>query len=514
MSDSGAQRKTTRRAVRISDLYLDNPFRILKLSTDATLAEISKAGQKLQMLSRFAGSDDRGASAVDEGEIKRAVQELKDPVRRLQHELFWVRLSAQEERFWHLSEELREFPQAVGGIAGERFEAICDEEIDVLQKHHNLAVLFHAQAIAVERLRIQEGLSSDHAGMADELWQKSLRQWSFVLDSEKFWLRIEERIFEYNDPRLSVGQVRELKERMPQLVLEPNVESAKYYLGKVDSENASRHVRFLNSCDIHQGSIEAALGRFYEPLLKQIRECTERHGEQLEELDRRARKKAEQKRGPLLEETFVLRDSLIDEVQPVVRAIKSVGDLPGMGEERAMDEIALLLQSFAQSFHHYFNDAERAIKTLKLALEWASTGSTMDKIRENHDLVREAAQVKKAEAALEANKFEEAIKLGEQLVKMVPAGRKSDARQFLEYLRIRATNTLLTRFEQTSDRNAEISYLSRAQQLCSDPEVSRNIQIALSRLRQQSSGCGILLALSTVAAGIIVGLFVWTVSFD
>lgn len=511
MSNSGTDHQPARRAIRISDPYLDNPFRILKLSADATLQEIDRAGQKLQMLQRFAPSDSQdgspGTVAIDEGDIRRAVQELKDPVRRLKHELFWVRLSQQDKRFWDASEELREFPLSTGGIAGDRYEAFCQEGTEILQKHHNLAVLYHAQAIAVERLRLEGKLVSADGEMHDQLWQKALRQWSFVLDSEKFWHAIEERITENNDPRLSVGHVRQLRETMPQQVLEPNVEAAKIYLAKVDADNASRHVRFLSSCDVDRDSISAALGRFYDPLLKKIDDCLKRFDQQLTDLDKRADSTSEKQRDSLRKKTVVLRDSLVGEVRPIVEAINSVGDLPGMGEERAMDEVAMLLRNVALSLNYVYDDVQQATDTLNLALEWVSTRSAKDKIQESLELCRENELIEKAMAALGRKKYEEAIQLGHQLVAVVPDARKQDAKQFLENLRIRATNELLELYQATGDRAAEIRYLSRAQKICSDPKIKNDMSMALARLnRQSSSGCAVLLALSTLAAAVLVGL--------
>ena len=75
----------------------DNPFYVLGLPPSATRAEIEREGQKLLgMLELKLASAARYATPVGPGErtadkVRRALAELRDPERRLAHEL-WARL--------------------------------------------------------------------------------------------------------------------------------------------------------------------------------------------------------------------------------------------------------------------------------------------------------------------------------------------------------------------------------------------------------------------------------------
>src|SRR5277367_2097389 len=75
----------------------DNPFYVLGLPPSATRAEIEREGQKLLgMLELKLASSARYATPVGPGErtadkVRRALAELRDPERRLAHEL-WARL--------------------------------------------------------------------------------------------------------------------------------------------------------------------------------------------------------------------------------------------------------------------------------------------------------------------------------------------------------------------------------------------------------------------------------------
>jgi hypothetical protein len=75
----------------------DNPFYVLGLRPDATRAEVEREGQKLLgMLELSLASAGRYPTPVGSGErttdkVRRAMAELRDPERRLEHEL-WARL--------------------------------------------------------------------------------------------------------------------------------------------------------------------------------------------------------------------------------------------------------------------------------------------------------------------------------------------------------------------------------------------------------------------------------------
>jgi hypothetical protein len=75
----------------------DNPFYVLGLRPDATRAEVEREGQKLLgMIELSLQSAARYATPVGHAErtadkVRRAMAELRDPERRLEHEV-WARL--------------------------------------------------------------------------------------------------------------------------------------------------------------------------------------------------------------------------------------------------------------------------------------------------------------------------------------------------------------------------------------------------------------------------------------
>lgn len=85
--------------VELRARVLDNPFYVLELAPECGRAEVERAGQKLLAMLELgmAGSDRYatpfGAGRRDSAKIREAMAELRDPQRRLFHEL-WVRGSA------------------------------------------------------------------------------------------------------------------------------------------------------------------------------------------------------------------------------------------------------------------------------------------------------------------------------------------------------------------------------------------------------------------------------------
>ena len=100
-SQSGSgegQRETTREEEGARARFAENPFYILGLSPKCTRAEMEREGQKLlAMLELGMSRADTYATPVGERErsadsVRRAMAELRDPEKRLGHEL-WARLS-------------------------------------------------------------------------------------------------------------------------------------------------------------------------------------------------------------------------------------------------------------------------------------------------------------------------------------------------------------------------------------------------------------------------------------
>jgi hypothetical protein len=86
--------------VELRARVLDNPFYVLELAPECSRAEVERAGQKLlAMLELSMAGAERyptpfGPGRRDPAKVREAMAELRDPQRRLFHEL-WVRGTTQ-----------------------------------------------------------------------------------------------------------------------------------------------------------------------------------------------------------------------------------------------------------------------------------------------------------------------------------------------------------------------------------------------------------------------------------
>jgi curved DNA-binding protein CbpA len=98
---------------------LDNPFYVLELAPDCSRAEVERAGQKLLAMLELDLSGAAvyvtpfGAGRRDAAKVREAMAELRDPQRRLFHEL-WVLARPWAER----QDALLVEPTPEGGEAG------------------------------------------------------------------------------------------------------------------------------------------------------------------------------------------------------------------------------------------------------------------------------------------------------------------------------------------------------------------------------------------------------------
>lgn len=84
-----------RESIHAQTRLLDNPFYVLELAPDCSRAEVERAGQKLLAMLELDLSGAQvyasplGSGRRDAAKVREAMAELRDPQRRLFHEL-WV----------------------------------------------------------------------------------------------------------------------------------------------------------------------------------------------------------------------------------------------------------------------------------------------------------------------------------------------------------------------------------------------------------------------------------------
>ncbi|MBP2324410.1 hypothetical protein JOF56_004795 [Kibdelosporangium banguiense] len=151
-------------AISGPDLYRANIFNITGVPAGASAGQIRRMREEAVLQSRL--NPDLDADA-----IRSAFETMRDPVARLIHELLW-------------------FP----------------------------APQQHREAVETE----YQGpfpATSGEAKRLDKLWVNSLTAWALRLEAPEFWAHAKERVKQIDDPRLTTGTVRRLRDRLPQHIV-------------------------------------------------------------------------------------------------------------------------------------------------------------------------------------------------------------------------------------------------------------------------------------------------------
>lgn len=167
-------------------VYRENAFLITGLAVDAGGREIRRYRD-----SRHA----RGSLAPPvTGDVDAALGVLRDPCRRLVHELFAI---------WRTDSSGR--PPA--GVRPEVYAA------------HDRAVEAHRAALDLE-------LDGGDQALRDDAWRRATALWAPLLSQQGVWDRLRSRVAAIADPRLTEADVEQLRDQLPDLMLDINARLA------------------------------------------------------------------------------------------------------------------------------------------------------------------------------------------------------------------------------------------------------------------------------------------------
>ena len=111
---------------------------------------------------------------------------------------------------------------------------------------HNIAVLYHTMALDVERIEAREKqVSKEHVDQKQYYWEQAFSRWKMLLNDKDFWQRVKERIRGLDDPRLTTGTVRRIREGLPKALLSINAMLAVEAMDMNDRADALYHLRLM-----------------------------------------------------------------------------------------------------------------------------------------------------------------------------------------------------------------------------------------------------------------------------
>jgi hypothetical protein len=233
-----------------SDLYRRNAFRVVELSVDADPRDISRQGSKLKMIETIGGSRRiNGVLPLDPlpeiDDIREALQRLQDPVRRLVDEFFW---------FWPDKIGRGKADEALAALSRDDFKAAAAAWVkyekvpgsDIAAKH-NFAVFAHTQALDMEFKTLCKTLPKKQENLREGYWKVAYSRWKILLDHNPFWDRLNERIRELDDPRLTPGTARGIRNTLPLSILLINAKLALQAAEKNNTPEAKRHLDIMKA---------------------------------------------------------------------------------------------------------------------------------------------------------------------------------------------------------------------------------------------------------------------------
>ncbi len=262
-----------------------NAFRVLGVPVTATAREIEREVERAQMQAEFGdgGALPKGAThsgpaslrrAANADEWREARQRLTQPEQRIVDEFLW---------FW----PLRPADGATDVALGRLGEGDLQSAIDLWQSalsdpvvasaaRHNLAIAWFAHALdaglpttppPLPGTAAREDANATAGDRINRWWAASVVHWRETLADEEVWSRVSERIRQLDDPQLTTGFGRRLREGLPQALIRLH---AQLGLDRVEDgaapAAAEAQARWIESYHFAEGVVIGTLEEFLAPL--------------------------------------------------------------------------------------------------------------------------------------------------------------------------------------------------------------------------------------------------------
>ena len=237
-------------AAATAALYRRNVFRITGLAVDATPREVTKHADKLALMAELGHGKQAAPAAyclkpppgVDE--IREAIQKLKEPEIRIIEEFFW---------FWPDQFGESQSDAAIQALAkGDSKTALQiwstkeDHPVDGVIALHNLALAYHLTALDWETYAVENQIESEQQQQIVGYWRGAFKRWELLVVDDRLWERVNARIRQMDDARLTTGFARRMRSSLPEALGTINAELALKYAEKGKLDLARVHVQYMH----------------------------------------------------------------------------------------------------------------------------------------------------------------------------------------------------------------------------------------------------------------------------
>ena len=364
------------------DIYRINAFRIINIRVTASQREIKSHIRKHDLMEKFENiinqdSDVFPVSIIrDQNARNEALQRLLDPELRFIDEFFW---------FWpqslNANEDIDEAFQAIQ--KDDLLEASSiwkDREIQGSEANvsmHNLAVLYHAIALDFECMETRrEKITTKQIEQKRACWEAAFYRWKKLLSDEGFWHRVQNRIHDLDDPRLTnnvTNTALRIREGLPKALLSINAILAVEASEMNDLTDMTFHLSIMRQSGFDISIIEQAIYRALAPIRNNLKAMCLHAEEEIKDSPGHGNKMA---------------TSLINDTSPSLNSLDRILPEGDATRETARDEVASQVRSCYISYNNEKDDWQNTLELSKKALNIASSESVKRIIQDDVETIK------------------------------------------------------------------------------------------------------------------------------
>lgn len=256
------------------EMYDNNAFRVTGLVTTATGREITKHGDRLKMQEELGNGEPTVSAAFARepaptlDEIRAALQRLKSPERRMVDEFFW---------FWPISTVTDGADAALVAIQqGQTNEAVAiwreQEKDHSIVAQHNLAVAYHLAALDRENRTVGRGGTEEQRDKIGRFWLSANKRWLKIMEDDRLWDFVADRIRQLNEPNLTTGFARQLRQNLRVALCRVHAELGLAYLGSSQPGYAQSQLPLIKQLSGETGAGQSAAELVLKPLAIRLRQ--------------------------------------------------------------------------------------------------------------------------------------------------------------------------------------------------------------------------------------------------
>lgn len=360
-------------------VYNNNIFHLLGLNTTATPRQIRRRREDIDSAKDF-GADSwknefrhllGNRSLPSEDEINEAFDKLEDPEYRIVSEFFWM---------WPMEEDDPALGFLTEGRRSDAFDVWEQAALGFGRKRsiaqHNLAVAYQLYAIDAELQAIDfnGAVPPDYKATMCEYWEKSFAYWEDLADNDDFWELFERRMREFDDPRLTGGFVRRLREEFPIAFDNINARLAFEYARRGKHDEARRHVEYMKQTMSGLDDVEKSFESLFEPVEKRLAVLVKRYDEKI-------------KQSPSSGSRLV-KDFLADAVE-IINVTTGLLDSSSPIKIRILSDIVLSSNGYLVAFGNKTQKWKECLELNQQLMSLACTSDLKKKLEANAKVLRE-----------------------------------------------------------------------------------------------------------------------------